>query len=341
VADCIDDTFYFDDYSMLNHEGASWYWTFENASIASSTKRNPEVTFNDYGEFAVTLEVTNAQGISSTDTLYVTVSAPDYEEEISEDFETVFPPESWQTNIQSWSYNNEVGGYGLSDNCMSVNNFINSQVGERFEITAPVNMQNNTLENSWLSFDLAYAEYAPNYRDTLEILISLDCGSTWASVYKKWGQELATAPNTTELFIPTPDQWRTDSVDLTSFIGQENVLIKFSNINGWGQPLYVDNVNMGGITTNLNEPTASYKHLNFFPNPIHKSGNLTISTGELESLECSIFKLSGKLVGNIFTQTNTPININRWNLSAGTYIIKIQTKDQIQNGKLIVVGNRR
>lgn len=340
-ADCIDDTFYFDDYSMLNHEGASWYWTFENASIASSTKRNPEVTFNDYGEFAVTLEVTNAQGISSTDTLYVTVSAPDYEEEISEDFETVFPPESWQIAIQSWSYNNEVGGYGLSDNCMSVNNFINSQVGARFEITAPVNMENNTLENSWLSFDLAYAEYAPNYRDTLEILISLDCGSTWASVYKKWGQELATAPNTTELFIPTADQWRTDSIDLTSFIGQENVLIKFSNINGYGQPLYVDNVNMGGITTFLNEPTASYKHLSFFPNPIHTSGNLSISTGEIESLECSIFKLSGKLLGNIFTQTNTPIDISRWNLSAGTYIIKIQTKDQIKNGKLVVVGDRR
>ena len=60
----------FDDYSVLNHTGASWQWSFPGATTVSSTTiRNPIVTYSNPGSYDVTLTVTDANGISSTKTI--------------------------------------------------------------------------------------------------------------------------------------------------------------------------------------------------------------------------------------------------------------------------------
>ncbi|HVZ39578.1 MAG TPA: LamG-like jellyroll fold domain-containing protein [Candidatus Kapabacteria bacterium] len=66
---CARDTFYFDDYSVLDHAGASWSWSFPGArSISSATARNPKVVYAGPGRYPVTLTVTNPHG-SSTRTI--------------------------------------------------------------------------------------------------------------------------------------------------------------------------------------------------------------------------------------------------------------------------------
>ncbi|NQY06008.1 MAG: hypothetical protein HRT68_07425, partial [Flavobacteriaceae bacterium] len=67
----------------------------------------------------------------------------------------------------------------------------------------------------------------------------------------KTGADLATAPNTTAQFIPENDQWRTESIDLSPYIGNGNVQIKFRNINDYGQTLYLDNINIGGAALSV------------------------------------------------------------------------------------------
>jgi photosystem II stability/assembly factor-like uncharacterized protein len=56
---CARDTIYFDDYSVLNHSGASWAWSFSPAPKWSSTTniRNPKVVFGDAGTYTATLTV--------------------------------------------------------------------------------------------------------------------------------------------------------------------------------------------------------------------------------------------------------------------------------------------
>ena len=44
----------------------SWYWEFEGGTPATSTERNPTVTYNNAGSFGVRLTVTNAEGDSDT-----------------------------------------------------------------------------------------------------------------------------------------------------------------------------------------------------------------------------------------------------------------------------------
>ena len=59
ATDCARDTFYFDDYSVVEHAGATWFWSFPGAAYISATNiRNPKVVFGQTGEFDVTMSIT-------------------------------------------------------------------------------------------------------------------------------------------------------------------------------------------------------------------------------------------------------------------------------------------
>ena len=68
---CLRDTFYFDDYSILNHEGASWLWSFQPAPdyVSADNVRNPKVVFGSEGPYTVTLTITDVLGQSSSKTI--------------------------------------------------------------------------------------------------------------------------------------------------------------------------------------------------------------------------------------------------------------------------------
>jgi photosystem II stability/assembly factor-like uncharacterized protein len=338
AANCTNDIFYFDDYSMLNHAGATWAWTFESGSVLTSNIRNPQVTFNATGTHLVTLTVTNATGVQSSDSISIDVL--DIESTaIMEDFEIEFVPQNWSlesTGNFSWTYNNTVGGFGDSTNSMSVNNFVISDVGAFCDAIIPINLSNETT-NSTLTFDVAYALYADNYADALEVLVSTDCGETFTSVYNKVGADLATAPSTTDPFVPTADQWRTDSIDLGTYVGSSSVYIAFRNINGFGQELYIDNINLGST---LSVDDEIFDTLAVFPNPVSSNGALTVKNSLDDDIEFKLFSIQGKLIGTRFTQSNTPIPLSSWNLSTGVYLYSIRSSDKIQKGKIIVADRK-
>lgn len=68
---CSRDTVQFECYSIIDHEGATWLWSFSPAPayVSSATARNPKVVFNTEGSYDVTLTVTNGDGVSSTETV--------------------------------------------------------------------------------------------------------------------------------------------------------------------------------------------------------------------------------------------------------------------------------
>lgn len=57
VANCARDTFYFDDYSMVDHSTATWEWSFEPAPqfVSNASLRNPKVVFGENGTFTATM----------------------------------------------------------------------------------------------------------------------------------------------------------------------------------------------------------------------------------------------------------------------------------------------
>jgi photosystem II stability/assembly factor-like uncharacterized protein len=69
VYNCMEDTLYFDDHSILNHEGAEWKWEISPAPafVSNQNIRNPKVVLGAPGSYDVTLEVTkNGRVFSKT-----------------------------------------------------------------------------------------------------------------------------------------------------------------------------------------------------------------------------------------------------------------------------------
>lgn len=89
-----------------------------------------------------------------------------------------------------------------------------------------------------LTFDWS-SMYAPLYlTDSLDVMVSIDYGLTWESVWKKGGIELSSETLAGNV---EPGGFKTETVDLFDYTG-ENVYIKFKAIAGYGPDLFIDNV---------------------------------------------------------------------------------------------------
>ena len=77
VSACALDTFYFEDYSVMDHSGATWSWSFSPAPefVSNATARNPKVVFGAEGVYDFTLNVSNAWGTDTkTETGAISIS---------------------------------------------------------------------------------------------------------------------------------------------------------------------------------------------------------------------------------------------------------------------------
>jgi len=166
----------------------------------------------------------------------------------AEDFESgLFPPSDATVinndNDDTWEITGVTGIDGNATTTMYVNNFNYNANGSE-DIFQIVTMDLTAGNSALLKFDVAYRQYNGTFSDDLRLDISTDCGQTYSQLYFKDGATLATGAATTQAFSPnSANDWRSDTVDLTSYIGNE-VTIRFVNIGGWGNNLYVDNINV-------------------------------------------------------------------------------------------------
>ncbi len=239
-------------YTDASTGASSWNWTFPGGTPATATGVGPHtVTYNTAGTFDAQLSVTNPFGTDNlTQTGYITVlpgtgaALP-----ISEGFEGGVAPTNWSINnggnAITWVQDTP-GNAPTATNSASIDNFNTNTTGqvddlvvEPFDLTGYV--------SATLTFDVAYAQYDNTYNDQLDVLVSNDCGQSFATVYSKAGTTLATDPNQTTAY--TANTWRTETIDLTPFVGAGKVDVLFRNISGWGQFLFIDNVNITGVVS--------------------------------------------------------------------------------------------
>jgi PKD repeat protein len=230
----------------------TYSWSFVGGTPSTSTATNPVVTYANPGVYQVSLTATNAFGSDEEIKVgYITVldnigaSLP-----YSEGFSlATFPPAGWNL-INSdlgttWVRSATVGIAPTASNSMIFDNYNIDDRGNQDEMRVP-RLSLSGLSSAQLTFDVAYAPYDAANFDGLEVLISTDCQQTFTSLYSKSNTTLATAAATTSPFAPSAAQWRTETINLTSYVGQTNVVIAFRNLAGYGNNLYVDNINLTG-----------------------------------------------------------------------------------------------
>jgi PKD repeat protein len=253
-------------FDQSSNSPSAWRWiitprsgvTFTNGT--DSTSQNPWISLSSLAPYTVQLIASNSFGAdtaTSVGGITLTAGAP---LPFAEPFAPGLPL-GWSVdnpdNGLTWAVANSIGFTGTTTNSMSMNFFnYNNTPQEDGLITPSIDLSGTTLP--YLVFDVAYAPYDPvNYVDGLRVEYSTNCGTSWQPTgYLKLGTVLATKPSQTTNFIPSlASHWRRDTIALPAGISGPSVKFRFVGLNGYGNNLYVDNVNVYDLGASL--PTAS------------------------------------------------------------------------------------
>lgn len=253
-----------------------------------------------------------------------------------------FPPTGWlrdnPDNGPTWTRIATVGGYGQSPLGCAKMDFYNSTPGNIDDLYAPPINMSTVSGNSYMTFDVAYAPYDATYADTLNVYVSTNCGQTWSQVYSKYATVLSTAPATTTSFTPTGSQWRTESVVMNAFNGQGSVIVKFSGHSGYGNMLYLDNVNISSSSSV--QDLANGMSLNVYPNPVNDNAIISLTLSQAQNVTVGVYNILGESVqvinaGQLTTGTHD-IALDASRLNAGVYFVKVNAGNATISKKIVV-----
>jgi len=336
-----DDVQFFDEsYNNI----VSWDWSFPNGTPSSSTNQNPMVSYSGSGDFDVTLEVTDALGNTMTQTFPNFISVignPGYPPPIYEGFENIasLPSNDWTI------YNPEGPGFdvvatGSASGAKSVKlDNSQGQTGSVDElISNTIDLSNSAAAS--ISFKYAFAKRNSGNSDYLQIFASKDCGESWFMRKNISTSILGTMANTNSNFTPSGSDWKTIVISPSSF---SNYLVsdfrfKFKFVNGGGNDLYIDDINLSGSLSI--EETEKVYDFKVYPNPVVE--NLLVSFNSLINLSnplIEIYDATGRIVKSINLQNiskgENNLEVSSRDLDSGWYILKIISDEKSISTKFL------
>lgn len=260
---------------------------------------------------------------------------------IMEGFEgSTYPPSPWGVNNPdfgpTWTRVTNCSGFGNSTACTKMDFFNSPGTAVDELLSAPVNM--SAVTTAYLNFNVAYARYS-NEWDRLDVKISTDCGVTWTTIFSKAGLNLQTANPTTSAFTPNSSQWRAESVDMSTYIGQPNVLVKFVATSSSGNNMYLDDINIAGPAGVIDlENNLSFS---VYPNPASGNASIGINLTEAADVNVEIYNTLGEKVfsaelGELSANTEHLIGFSTADLNNGIYFVKVSAGGNSVTNKIII-----
>ncbi len=170
---------------------------------------------------------------------------------IVEGFEgTIFPPTGWAIinpdAAITWARVTTAAKTGTASAKLDFYNY--ATAGQLDYLRSPV-VNLGTYDSAFVTFQYAYKQYDAPSSDTLEVVVSTNCGTTWTSIWKKGGNDLTTSPGfAAAAFTPTAAQWTANpiKIDLGAYLSSGPMFIAFRSKNNFGNNLYIDDINIFG-----------------------------------------------------------------------------------------------
>lgn len=105
----------------------------------------------------------------------------------------------------------------------------------------------SSLTSAQLTFKYAYSgRTSQEYLDELIVAVSTDCGNTFSSddyIYSRRGNSLVTTTRTDLSYSPASESdWERVDINITPYLDNDNLQIGFIAVNGGGNNLFVDNI---------------------------------------------------------------------------------------------------
>jgi hypothetical protein len=193
----------------------------------------------------------------------------------------------------------------------------------------------------WLTFDLAHASRPNSTKfDSLEVLVSTDCGATFTSVWGRGGQGLNTVADDSSVFIPSSSaDYQNVQIDLSAYAYATNAIVRFINWSNNGNSTLIDNVNILPTPATDASENSFEILLNIFPNPASDYLNLVgnFSSGETKIELVNVLGekvLTENIVLNAGGRVSHRLDISK--LVAGIYNIIITSQNKMSEKKIIV-----
>ncbi|AWM34829.1 PKD domain-containing protein [Hymenobacter nivis] len=264
---------------------STYAWSFPGGTPSSSTAANPVVTYATAGAYTATLVVGNGNGSSAAATATVVVQGSGLALPYAESLASGIPA-TWTVtnpdNALTWGpANNVVRKDGTTGTVAAIKFYNYSARAQRDTLRTPaVDLRGQA--KPFLRFDLAYAAVsaAPAANnDSLAVDVYTACTAT--RLGRVYLQSAATGLGTTAVqasaFAPTAAaQWRTESVDLTAFTGQQ-VYFRFTAFNEYGNNLYLSNVRVENSVATATRALADSPALQVYPNPVGSGSALALA----------------------------------------------------------------
>ncbi|MDJ1473316.1 M43 family zinc metalloprotease [Xanthocytophaga flava] len=325
---------------------SNWTGSLAKANTTSITLQT--ITTSE-GEHTLTISLSSPNAKTdeeiSNDTLSTTYQYYGPVATINESFEgSTFPPTGWNivNNDGGITWEKVTGIAKTGNSSVRVNNYDYASNDETDDLLLPV-LSIAEVDSVYLSFYVAAATYtsvSSNSRglvwDTLQVMVSTDCGKTYTSLYKKYGSTLVTRTEpTTEAFKPTASEWRKDSVNLGDYIGVGELWIAFRNTTEYENNIYLDDVNLRTVIINKN---LKEKGFLVMPNPT--DGNVDVQFyPQPEGLQrIQILNGLGQKIAETSISSSTPANAYTFDISqyaSGVYIVRAVFSDHVSVKKIV------
>lgn len=336
----------------------AWSWTFTGSSQPSASVQNPTITYQTPGTYSVSLTVQNAKGSNSTTkTNYITVlkavanNKANFEQSFEKGDPTTF------TTDDKFVHSSPAGSRFVMDNttsylgtsCYKAPVTTGANIGNTYSVTLPsVDISNMGALTPKFTFMASYCQPSADVTDVLRVYVSTDCGATYKQVMERSGAALGYSGQVyTSNFKPTKaTQWKVMGLPSLSSIGlglNTNLTFRIDFASEGGNPIYIDNINLGQYMAGINTIGESLQIVEISPNPIEANSKIVIrNTKPNEFVVVELLDLQGRKVANIFEgtlseSTNTFFMSDLTLPSQGVYLVSLRSGEgQIQ--KPVIFG---
>lgn len=331
-APCIGQSIQFND--LTSGGATAWAWTFPSGSPATSSVPNPTVSWSQPGTYTVTLVASNSIGADTaqaTVTVAGTIPAP-----LVESFEGTTLPSGWYETNQNgtWTWTSFGGAASNGSRCVVAQNYYQVVTLLQQDLySVPFDMS-DTNTSAWLTFDHAYRRRGGFITDSLQVWASSDCGATWQRLWNRQGPQLATVAGFGGggPFVPTSTQWRADSVDMTAFLGEPSVRLRFRVVGGNSQDIYIDNINLP-VIVGAAEPRSHAVSLRAWPNPSAQPPHIQVIGMNAGTFSAHLIDLQGRELGNwswVGNGKSTQVPDAVWGkMGSGLYLLQVRRGEQV------------
>lgn len=321
-------------------------WTGNLAPGASEKVPMSNIVINTSGTVSLEVAVissnvgiqTNLVGGSSTIKVVASIGAGQALPFANTFQSASFPPPGWS------SINSGSNGWKLATNAGSGStrsaraNCFSIPGGEIVYLHSPKVDLSTASHGSTLKFDHAYAPYDATYFDALRVEASTDCGETWKTLFYKGNTDLATAAATTTEFIPTSGQWANNEIDINDLNGNAEVIFRFSAESGYGNDLYVDNVN---VSTTVGTQELTLSSFSLSPNPTHDVAQVRFGLTNAQNVELRVYSADGALVqtqqlGEL-TSGDHSVTLSAAKLPSGSYRVVLNGSEGVAQTQWVVI----